>query len=319
MLVFLIQIKNNMEKLPEKNNILETKLFKIDKENLEVQLQKIFGVLNTISKEYRFDTFSHFSYLNKKIKDTNKEINAVLFLDKWDYKSLDFIEEEKTGNCVEFAILCQKLLSDMNIPTTIIGRYPEDGDYTDEQTKYLKYRHITPIYANDSSGELKIYILEPSWKFSKPVPLDIRSQSVYKDWVSKITEINGNSFVQDAYSSKKNKHRVRKFDLMPLDIEWCNQLTKRFIRVPRELKILNTEDEEEVLFIRFNPKEQLFSTNIKGVKSKFLLENLSMEEIFLLEKLMKKEDLFKYLSDVFNFIKSLPEDFWIKDKIYEEK
>ena len=303
-----------MEKAPLNLLNIERKFLKIDRENLESQLEKVSEVLLKISKGYKFNTFSYFAKLaDLKTKDENKSNNFLELLDRWEYRSLEFIQEEKSGNCVDFAILCQKMLEDLGVPTTIIGRFLEEKDYTKKQANYLGFRHITPMYANESQGSLKVYVLEPSWKFSTPIPIKIGIPSVYKDWESEISKINGSQFTQKAYNSQKNKSRERLFDIHPLDIDFCDQLTKRFIRVPRELKILNTKDEEIIQFIKFDPNKQMFITNINGVEKEFLPNTISLEHARLLEETFEQPELVQYLSKVFSFIKSLPNDFWIKD------
>lgn len=302
-----------MEKEPQKIINLEKQYLRIDRENLESQLSKIFEVLLNISANDRFDTFSHFAKLaDISAREGVDSAHSVELLEKWDYESLDFIQKEKSGNCVDFALLCQKILADVGVPTTIIGRFPEKNDYTTKQADFLKYRHIAPMYANESDG-LKVFILEPSWKFSKPVPITIGVPSVYKDWVSEVSAINGTQFIQKAHNPQKNKHRERLYDIHPLDIDFCRQLTKRFIRVPRELKILNTKDEDVIQFIKFEPKKQIFITNINGVESEFLPSSIDPEQAKILEETLEQPGLIEYLSKVFDFIKSLPNDFWIKD------
>lgn len=302
-----------MEKGPERVINIDRQYLQIDRENLESQLKKISEVLLLISQDYRFDTFSHFGKLADMAKETHTDPpDGVELLEKWDYASLDFIQKERSGNCVDFTILCQKMLADVGVPTTIIGRFPEEKDYTKRQAEFLKFRHITPMYANESNG-LKVFVLEPSWKFSKPVPVIPGASSVYKDWNSEIASIEGSKFIQKAYNPQKNKRRERLFDTHPLSIEWCQQLTKHFIQVPRELKILNTRDEEVIKYIKFDSKKQIFTTNIDGVDEEFLPDSINLEQSKLLEEVLEYPELLEYLSKVFNFIKSLPSDFWVKD------
>lgn len=302
-----------MEKGPEKVINIDRKYLQIDKENLESQLQKISDILLQISQNDRFDTFSHFEKLaDISNKDKVNPLHGVELLENWNYESLDFIETNKSGNCVDFAILCQNMLRDAGVPATIIGRFPESGDYTKKQADFLKYRHVSLMYANESDG-LKVFILEPSWKFSKPVPVTIGALSIYKDWVSEVSDINGAQFTQKAYNSQKNKNRQRLFDIHPLDVDYCHQLTKRFIRVPRELKILNTKDEGVIQFVKFNPSKQIFVTNIDGVEPNFSPETIEPEQSRVLEEVLGKPELVAYLSKVFNLIKTLPNDFWIRD------
>lgn len=292
---------------------IDKQYLQIDRENLESQLRKISEVLLRISQDYRFSTFSHFGELADMADKThNGTSDGVDLLEKWDYESLDFIQRQKSGNCVDFTILCKKMLDDVKVPTTIIGRFPEEKDYTKRQANFLKFRHITPMYANESDG-LKVFVLEPSWKFSKPVPIIPGASSVYKDWNSEITNIEGVNFIQKAYNPQKNKHRERLFDIHPLDADWCRQLTKRFIQVPRELKILNTRDEEIIQFVKFDPKKQIFTTNINGVDREFLPDSINSEQSKLLDEVLEYPGLLEYLSKVFNFIKSLPNDFWVRD------
>lgn len=302
-----------MEKGPERVMNIDKQFLQIDRGNLESQLGKISEVLLRISEDYRFNTFSHFGKLADIANETHVDsFGSVGLLEKWGYESLNFIQREKSGNCVDFAILCQKMLADVGVPTTIIGRFPEEKDYTKRQADFLKFRHITPMYANESDG-LKVFVLEPSWKFSKPVPVVPGVPSVYKDWNSEIVSVEGTKFIQKAYNPQKNKRRERLFDIHPLDIDWCRQLTKRFIQVPRELKILNTRDEEIIQFVKFDSKRQIFTTNIDGVDKEFLPDFISPEQSKLLEEVLEYPELLKYLSKVFDFIKSLPSDFWVKD------
>ncbi len=302
-----------MEKGPERIINIDIKCLQIDRENLESQLKKISEVLLKISEDDRFDTFSHFATL-ADISDSQSvdPVNSVELLENWDYESMDFIKKEKAGNCVDFAVLCQKMLADVGVPTTIIGRLAEEKDYTPRQASFLKYRHVAPMYANESNG-LKLFVLEPSWKFSEPVPIALGVPSIYKDWVSEVTNIKGVNFSQKAFNPVKNKRRERLYDIHPLDIDYCCQLTKRFIRVPRELKILNTKNEEIIQFVKFDAKKQIFVTNIEGVGSEFLPDTISGEQSRVLEEVLGKPELTTYLSKVFNFIQSLPNDFWIKD------
>lgn len=302
-----------MEKEPTKFINLEKQYLQIDKENLESQLIKISEVLLKISENNYFNTFSHFKKLADISTKTNiSPINGVELLENWDYKSLDFIQTEKCGNCVDFAVLCQKMLLDVGVPTTIIGRSPEIKDFTKRQADYIKYKHIAPLYANDSNG-LKIFLLEPSWKFSKPIPISQGSSSVYKEWRSEVSNINDVEFIQKAYNPKKDKYRERLFNIHPLNIDVCSQLTKNFIRVPRELKILNTKDEEIIKFVKFDPIKQIFTTNINGVSNEFLPSSLTLEQSKILEDKLEQPGLLEYLSKVFDFLKLLPNDFWIKE------
>ncbi|MCE9585308.1 hypothetical protein K8Q94_01650 [Candidatus Nomurabacteria bacterium] len=302
-----------MEKGPENIINIDRKYLQIDRENLEPQLEKISDVLLKISEDDRFDTFSHFAQLADISANENIDpANSLKLLENWNYESIDFIQKEKSGNCVDFAILCQKMLADVGVPTTIIGRFAEKKDYAPRQADFLKYRHITPMYANESHG-LKVFVLEPSWKFSKPVPVALGVTSIYKDWISEVSSVNGAQFTQKTYNPQKNKHRERLFDIHPLDVDFCRQLTKRFIRVPRELKILNTNDEEIIQFVKFDAKKQMFVTNIEGVDPEFSPNAITPEQSRVLEEVLGKPELTVYLSKVFNFIKSLPNDFWIKD------
>jgi hypothetical protein len=302
-----------MEKGPEKVINIDKQFLQIDRENLESQLKKISEVLLRISQDYRFNTFSHFGKLADLANETHADLSgSVGLLEKWDYESPDFIQREKSGNCVDFAVLCQKMLADIGVPTTIIGRFPEEKDYTKRQAEFLKFRHISPMYANESNG-LKVFVLEPSWKFSKPVPVIPGASSVYKDWNSEIASVEGAKFIQKAYNPQKNKRRERLFDIHPLSVEWCQQLTKHFIQIPRELKILNTRDEEVIQFLKFDPKRQIFTTNIDGVDKEFLPGSINPEQAKLLEDVLEYPGLLEYLSKVSNFIKSLPSDFWVKN------
>lgn len=292
---------------------LDKQYLQLDRKNLESQLKKISSVLLKISKNNYFNTFSHFGKLADMASEASiNQADSVDLLEKWDYESLDFIKMEKCGNCVDFAILCKKMLLDVGVPTTIIGRFPEKKDFTKRQVDFMKYRHITPLYANESNG-LNVYILEPSWKFSKPIAVSQGVSSIYKDWKSEISNINGTEFTQKAYNPQKNIHRERLFDIRPLNIDSCCQLTKRLIRIPRKLQILNKKNEEIIQFVKFDSNKQIFATNVTGVVNEFLPNFISLEQARLLEGTLEYPGLIKYLSKIYNFLQFLPNDFWIKD------
>ncbi|MFA6251633.1 MAG: hypothetical protein WC603_03340 [Candidatus Paceibacterota bacterium] len=302
-----------MEKGPERAINIDRQYLQIDRENLESQLEKISDVLFQISKNDRFDNFSHMAKLaDISSKENIRPEDSVQLLDNWDYDSLSYIKNERSGNCVDFAILCQKMLEDVGVPSTIIGRFPEVKDYTKKQADFLKFKHLSIMYTNENNG-LNLFILEPSWKFSKPIPIKTGVHSVYKDWESEISQINGTQFIQKAYNAQKDKRRERLYDIKPVDRNFCNQLTKNFIRIPRELKILNTRDEEVIQFLKFNPVKKLFTTNIDGVDKEFSPNFIGAEQKIILEEILEKPDLLEYITKVFDFTESLPDDFWIKD------
>jgi len=301
-----------MQNLHESFINLDKQHLQIDTEDLATQLKKISQVIFKISTEYYFNTFSHFDKLAEiSIKGNIDPNNIVKILEDWKYNSLEFIQENKCGNCFDFAILCQKMLLDVGIPTTIIGRFPDKNDFTKKQIDFVKYRHITPLYANESKNGLKMYILEPSWKYSKPIAIIPGVSSVYKDWNSEIKYIKGTEFTQIAYNSLKNISRERLFDIHPINIELCSKLTKRWIRVPRKLQISNTKDEDIIQYVRFDPRRHIFITNVNEVEKEFLPSSLSFEQSKLLEKTIEQPGLLEYLSKIFNYIKVLPSDFWI--------
>lgn len=302
-----------MEKGPERSINIDRQYLQIDIENLESQLEKISNVLLQISKNDRFDNFSHMAKLaDISSKENIKPEDSLQLLDNWDYDSLEYIQKERSGNCVDFAVLCQKMLEDVGVPTTIIGRFPEGTDYTKKQADFLRFKHLSVMYTNENNG-LNLFILEPSWKFSKPVPVKTGVHSVYKDWESEISQINGTQFIQKAYNAQKDKRRERIYEIKPVDRNFCNQLTKNFIRVPRELKILNKRDEEVIQFLKFNSIKKVFITNIDGVDKEFLPNSIDAKQKKILEEVLEKPNLLEYITKVFDFIKSLPDDFWIKD------
>jgi hypothetical protein len=286
---------------------------KLDGENLEFQLEKIRLVLLEISRNHYFNSFSHFEKLADIVAKTKTApADTIESLGKWNYESSAFIKTERCGNCNDFAVLCQKMLSDIGVPTTIIGRFPDKKDFTKKQINFLRYRHLCLLYANESNG-LKVFTLEPSWKFSEPILINQGATSIYKDWESEILQINEFGFTQRAYSPKKNVYRERLFDIHPLSIDFCRELTKRLIRVPRKLQILSTKNEPVNQFIRLDPIKQTFTTNIGGIDGEFLPNTISLKQSKVIEDTLGHPKLIERLSKVLNFIKSLPTDFWIKD------
>ena len=301
-----------MEKGPAKLVNLDRQYMQLDRESLESQLEKIRMVLLEISRNYYFSTFSHFEKLADMATEAMTPPAGIIeLLEKWNYESVAFIKTEKCGNCNDFAVLFHLMLLEVGVPTTIIGRFPDKKDFTRQQIDFLQYRHLCLLYANESNG-LKIFTLEPSWKFSEPIPISPGATSIYKDWESEILQVSEFEFTQRAHNPKKNVYRERLYDIHPLSIDFCRELTKRLIRVPRKLQILNTKNEPTNQFIRLDPVKQTFTTNIKGIDGEFLPDMISLEQSKIIEDTLGQPGLIERLSKVLNFIKSLPPDFWIQ-------
>lgn len=181
---------------------------KIDPENLERQLKKISEVLLHISKKYNFSTFSHFGKLVELVHQSgNDPMRAKELLEKWDYSSLDFIKKEECGNCVDFAVLCQSMLFNVGIPVTIIGKYPDPIEFSKKQIGFMGYRHTSLLYANGFK-DLELFMLEPGWKFPKPINIRPESPSGNSDWQFKTLGITSNELVRQIYNVNK-KNTVR--------------------------------------------------------------------------------------------------------------
>lgn len=286
----------------------------VDKENIEQQLEKASEILLKISESNNFSTFSHFGKLVELVNESGGDpTNSRILLEKWDYSPLDFIQTEKCGNCVDFAVLGQKMLLDAGIPTSIIGKYPDPKEFSETQIDFMGYRHTSLLYANKSK-DLELFMFEPGWKFPKPIAVTPGIISGNQDWQFETVRIDNNELVQKTYNMNKKKYGERIFSIHPLGVDFCRQLTKRLIRIPRKLEAVNElKDGVPTYFIRFDPHKQILTTNLSGIEGEFLPDQLSTDQTELLETSFEQQGLVEYLSNIINFYKSLPNDFWIKD------
>jgi hypothetical protein len=303
-----------MERMPgNRPNSLEKTHLEIDREGLEPQLEKASEILLDISEHNSFSTFSHFGKLAEAADAAHgSPASAIELLSEWNYDSLDFIKKGGHGNCVDFAILGQKMLLDSGIPTTIIGKIPEKDEYSQEQIDFMHYRHTSLLYANESEGNLKLFMFEPGWKFPRAITIDPGVVSGNEDWRFETLGIDGGEFTQRTYYVHKKKYGERVFDTRPLGVDYCQNLTKRLIRVPRKLELVNRlVAGVPTCYVRFDPRKETLTTNIVSIGGEFLPEHLSTEQRRLLDDSFEQPEVADYFVGIIKFWKSLPPEFWV--------
>lgn len=286
----------------------------IDSSPLEGQLEKACEVLDGLSRRYSFDSLSHFKVLADLVEAADGDTEqAVKLLDQWPYASITFIERHLAGNCVDFAIRAQASLHEAGVPTMIIGKLPEATEFTASQIAYMRYRHVSLLYANDSSGSVAYSMFEPGWKFPHPIDLSLDVSSGGDDWKFETKMMDQERLVQQTYNVRKKKFGERVFDMCPMSLNSCQALTKRLTRIPRKMEKLNrlTNDEPTVA-VRFDPNTKLFSTTVQGVSKDFVPGALKDDEERLLASAFELPDIRSYLESVRNLSYRLPENFWIK-------
>lgn len=289
-------------------------LFVVDSLPLKEQLENASKVLDGLSRKYSFDSLSHFKILADLVEQAggNPE-KAVGLLDEWSYSSLDFIEKYQAGNCVDFAIRAQASLLEAGIPTMIVGKLPEVSEFSGSQISYMRYRHVSLLYANDSSGATVCSMFEPGWKFPKAIDLQPGISSGGDDWKFETKTIDQNRLVQQTYNVRKKKYGERIFDMHPMTVEECQVLTKRLTRIPRKMEKLNRLiDDQPTVAVRFDPYTKIFSTTVPGVSKDFVPEALNDEEDGLLATAFELSNIRSYLKAVRNLSYRLPVHFWIK-------
>ena len=303
-----------MERLPQIHNKLDKKYLEIDNQNLESQLSKTCEVLTNISENNSFSTFIHFEKFFEFSKmPENHGLHPVEVLKKWDYDSSTFIEKEKNGNCVDFAILAQKKLNEVGVPTTVIGKIPDENDFTPSQVKFMKYRHVSLLYTNEGNTGLESFLFEPGWKFPAPIAIKSGVISTGKDWQFETTQINGTEFTQKAYHLHKKKYSERKFATQPLSSDFCTQIAREIIRIPRKFEMVNRLDKNsQTYFLKFDHVSEKLATNIPGIEGNFLPDSLSAEQAVLIDTIFETSNLKERLIQMLRFREELPDDFWIK-------
>lgn len=291
---------------------IDTHYLESDDRDLEQQLSIASGALHFISKNYSFSTFSHFGKLVELVNNNGGDPNnAKRLLEEWDYSSSDFINRNGYGNCVDFAVLAQKMLQDVGVPTAIIGVLPDPEEYSERQINFFHYRHTSLLYIN-RGDDLKMFMFEPGWKFPQPIIVDPGIVSGNPDWEFETINTSNSTFTQRTLNKNKNKYNERTFDVRQLSIESCTSLTKNLTRVPRKLEILNKmKDGVPTYLVRFDPSKSTFVSNIPGVEGEFIPLSLSETQRDLLESNLEFPGLVDYLSNIFKLHTSLPKDFWV--------
>lgn len=300
------------ERDPRQTTNIDTRYLKLDDRDLEQQLSRASGVLLFISKNYSFSTFSHFGKLVELVNNNGGDPNnAKRLLEEWDYSSSDFINKNGYGNCVDFAVLAQKMLHDVGVPTTIIGALPDTEGYSERQINFFRYRHTSLLYAN-RSGQLRTFMFEPGWKFPKPITVDQGIVSGNQDWDFETINTTDFTFTQKTFNKNKSKYGERTFDVRELSIESCTSLTKNLTRIPRKLEILNKmKDGVSTYLVRFDPRKGTFVSNIPGVEGEFIPQSLNETQRNLLESNLEFPGIVDYLDGIFKLHVSLPKDFWV--------
>lgn len=293
-------------------NDVDFRHLNVDNQELATQLSKATEVLRFVSRKYSFSTFSHFGVLAELVHRNGGNPDEVAkLLEDWQYSSSNFIAENGYGNCVDFAVLTQKMLENVGVPTSIIGALPDTAKYTERQINFFRYRHTSLLYVN-ASKETKIFMFEPGWKIPQPIVVNLGIVSGNQDWDFETIATNNFTFTQKTLNKNKNKYSKRTFDLHQLDISFCTSLTKNLVRIPRKLEMLNRlEDGMPTYLIRFDPHKRIFVTNVVGIGGEFLPRDLSNSQCKVLETSLEFPGLVDYLNNIFEFYMSLPQNFWV--------
>lgn len=297
----------------EPSNLLEGDAnYQLDAECLESQLSIASDVLKQISTQYGFSTFSHFGRLVELVNEKGgNPVQAISALENWDYSSYDFITTTGYGNCVDFAVLAQRALQSVGVPTAIIGVLPDPAEFTPKQIEFFKHRHTSLLYLNVSEG-LNMFMFEPGWKFPQPIAVNPGILSGNVDWEFVTVDLTRSTFTQRTHNKVKGKYSERIFDMHPLDWRYCTMLTKRLTRIPRKMEMLNRMKEGiQTYFVRYDPKRMMFSTNTPGIVGGFLPVNLSANMGDSLEDCLEYDGLVNYLDSIYSLHVSLPPEFWV--------
>ena len=291
---------------------IDTHYLKVDDRDLEQQISRAAGVLLFISRNYNFSTFAHFGKLVELVNSSGGDPNnAKKLLENWDYSSSDFINKTGYGNCVDFAVLAQKMLQDVGVQTSIIGAFPDPEGYSERQINFFRYRHTSLLYANRSE-KLRTFMFEPGWKFPKPIVVDQGIVSGNQDWDFETINTTDFTFTQKTFNKNKNKYGERTFDVRELSVESCTSLTKNLTRIPRKLEILNKmKDGIPTYLVRFDPSKGTFVSNIPGIEGEFIPHGLKETQRNLLESSLEFPGLVDYLNGIFKLHISLSQDFWV--------
>ncbi len=311
--VLVISMKKSVDLIgsgwePEK---LDLSTVVIDREQLDKQLQHSREILLGIARDYTFNSFSHFLTLAEKIQTDDDIKNAVRILEEWDYRPLDYISLCRSGNCVDFAVLAQQRLLDVGIPTMVIGKLPEEAEFTSEQRVIMGYRHTSLLYINGHQGTDRYFMFEPGWKFPEPIDLSPGITVRNNDWEFHTESIDARELHQGTYNVKKMKKGQRIFDLTPLSVPTLSGLTKKLMRIPRKMELINRFGMGDTQVLRYDPITKMFSSTISELPRVFMPEDLNQVQKNLINQIFDNPNTVAELQAITNLLRGLPEDFWI--------
>ncbi len=269
-------------------------------------------ILDSLSKQYYFNTFIHMSdFLNTIPENKVWDIDYLLSaLNNIEQNSLTDINKNKSGNCVDFALKAKNEMLKKRIIVDIIWTIPDSEDYNTKQKDFMKIRHTSLIFEKDWNR----IMFEPWRKCPHPIILN----KWYITWNDerrfKTISENNETLLQETIMPKnRNKKNLREFSLNKISIEECQQLTKKLTRIPRRLDLLNNALHDTTHFLSFKPNNNWkLLTNVPWVNPIFFPNQLTNKENILLSEEFNIPDIKQYLSSLFSKYFAINEKFRVK-------